>query len=56
MLRAVKMTKKGKVLAETENALDWFPELEKLSENFNIAHIKIRLQDTDDYFAIVGDE
>jgi hypothetical protein len=56
MLRAVKMTKKGKVLAEIDNALAWFPELEKLSENFEIAHIKIRLHNTDDYFAIVGDE
>lgn len=56
MLRAVKMSKKGKLLKETDNALEWFPELEQLSKNFEIAHIKIRLQNTTDYFAIVGEE
>lgn len=53
--RAVKMTKGGKVLNETDNALEWFPELEDLFNNFEIAHIKIRLKNTDDYFAIVDE-
>lgn len=55
-MKAVKMSKKGSILAETNNALEWFPELEQLSKNFEIAHIKIRLQNTTDYFAIVGEE
>jgi uncharacterized protein HemY len=54
--RAVKMSKKGKLLKSTDNALEWFPELKQLFENFEIAHIKIRLKNTTDYFAIVGDE
>lgn len=54
--RAVKMSKKGKVLKETDNALEWFPELENFFKNFEVGHIKIRLQGTDDYYAIVGEE
>jgi hypothetical protein len=55
-LKAVKMTKKGKLLKETDNALKWFPELNKLFENFDIGYIKIRIKESTDYFAIIGEE
>jgi hypothetical protein len=55
-LRAVKMTKGGKLLKETNNALEWFPELDEFFEIFDIAHVKIRIKGSTDYFAIVGEE
>lgn len=54
--RAVKMTKSGKILKETDNALKWFPELENFFNHFDIEHIKIRIQGTTDYFVVVVDD
>lgn len=53
--RAVKITKNGKILKGTNNALEWFPELEQFFKNFDIAHMKIRVKGSKDYFAIVDE-
>lgn len=56
MLKASLLTKKMAVKKTTDNALEWFPELEKLFENFNVKHIKLSLEDTDDFYMIFKDE
>jgi uncharacterized protein HemX len=56
MLKATLMTKKGAIKKTTDNALEWFPELEKLFENFEIEHITIRVENSTDKFLIFKDE
>ena len=56
MLKATLMTKKGAIKKTTDNALEWFPELEKLFKNFNIQHMTIKVEDSNDKFMIFKDE
>lgn len=56
MLKATLMTKSGKIKNTTDNALQWFPELKNLFENFKIEHITIRVEDSTDKYLIFKDE
>ncbi len=45
-MKAVMFDKKeSKLLSSTDDALKWFPELEKFFEHFDIKHMSIRLND-----------
>jgi len=55
-MKAILFTKKGSIKKETENALEWFPELEKLFENFDIEHMSIRMKGKTDKFMLSSEE
>lgn len=55
-MKAKKMSKTLKVLKETDNVLEWFPELETFLKNFKINHIKLKFENSKDIFMIYKEE
>lgn len=51
-MQAKLMTDKGKIVKETDNVLEWFPELSKFLEKFNVEHIAIRMKNKKERFLI----
>jgi hypothetical protein len=55
-LKAKKMSKVLKVLAETDNVLEWFPELKPFFDHFQVQHMKIHFEDGKELFMIFNEE
>lgn len=52
--------RESKITGQTDNALEWFPELKRMFENFDIKHMSIRLaargEHPESVFKIIPDE
>lgn len=55
-MRGKIVTKFNIVRKETDDALEWFPELAKLFENFNIDEITIKVKGSTDTYVLKFEE
>lgn len=55
-LKAKRLSKGLKVLDETNNALEWFPELKQFFENFQVGHMKITFENSKEVFMVFNEE